>query len=323
MKARERILARVRRALAGRPEAALPPVPEGPALSREEAFSLFKARLSAAGARVERLSSLEEARAFLKEAEAGAKTAWVSPLVPAPLRPELPEAPPEEAELGVSRATAGVAETGSVVLSSREGRRGQLLVPRHLVWLFEDDLYGTLLEALRAVRGEDASALALHSGPSKSADIGQIMVKGVHGPGELWVGVLSLKIGKEVVESTEGRVLRSSEEGGVMPAEKLKKQLESLVFGQAVLKTIDKGRKFRLVGISESGDTLYLQPERSENVYGLPFQYLVVAAQLLPEIGLSALNTSKADQILAEHLGIKSTHRASYILAILRELGYL
>ncbi len=203
MKARERILARVRRALAGRPEAALPPVPEGPVLSREEAFSLFKARLSAAGARVERLSSLEEARAFLKEAEASLKAAWVSPLVPGPLRPELPEAPPEEAELGVSRAAAGVAETGSVVLSSREGRRGQLLVPRHLVWLFEDDLYGTLLEALRAVRGEDAAALALHSGPSKSADIGQIMVKGVHGPGELWVGVLAFRFEEAKSEPLE------------------------------------------------------------------------------------------------------------------------
>jgi len=193
MKARERILARVRRALAGRPEAALPPVPEGPALSKEEAFSLFKNRLSAAGARVERLGALEEARAFLKEAGARAKTAWVSPFVPGTLRPELPVALPEEAELGVSRATAGVAETGSVVLSSREGRRGQLLVPRHLVWLFEDDLYGTLLEALRSVQDEDAAALALHSGPSKSADIGQIMVKGVHGPGELWVGVLAFR----------------------------------------------------------------------------------------------------------------------------------
>ena len=194
MKARERILARVRRALAGRPEAALPSVPEGAALSKEEVFELFKTRLSAAGARVERLKALEEARGFLKEAEAGARTAWVSPLVPGPLRPRLPEAPPEEAELGVSRAVAGVAETGSVVLSSREGRRGQLLVPRHLVWLLEDDLYGTVLEALRAVRSENAAALALHSGPSKSADIGQIMVKGVHGPGELWVGVLAFRL---------------------------------------------------------------------------------------------------------------------------------
>jgi L-lactate dehydrogenase complex protein LldG len=31
------------------------------------------------------------------------------------------------------------------------------------------------------------SAMGLYSGPSKSADIGQILVKGVHGPGRLVV----------------------------------------------------------------------------------------------------------------------------------------
>ncbi|MGC8905434.1 LUD domain-containing protein, partial [Thermus sp.] len=35
------------------------------------------------------------------------------------------------------------------------------------------------------------AALGLHSGPSKSADIGQVMVKGVHGPGRLVVVVLT------------------------------------------------------------------------------------------------------------------------------------
>jgi L-lactate dehydrogenase complex protein LldG len=35
------------------------------------------------------------------------------------------------------------------------------------------------------------SAVGLHSGPSKSADIGHIMVKGVHGPGRLIAAVIS------------------------------------------------------------------------------------------------------------------------------------
>ena len=35
------------------------------------------------------------------------------------------------------------------------------------------------------MRADLPSAIGLHSGPSKSADIGQIMVKGVHGPGRV------------------------------------------------------------------------------------------------------------------------------------------
>lgn len=74
-------------------------------------------------------------------------------------------------------------------LSSEDGRRVQLLPPVHLVLLERDRLYPTLLEALLALEGLP-SALGLHSGPSKSADIGQVMVKGVHGPGRLIVILL-------------------------------------------------------------------------------------------------------------------------------------
>ena len=190
MKARERILSRIRRALLGRPEAALPGLPESPPLSKEEALSLFVRRLLAAGAMVAVLRDEEEVEAFKRRAAEGAKSVYAGKEVPLLLVPELPAAPPEEADLGVSLARLAVAETGSLVLSSREGRRGQLLVPRHLVWVYDRLLVGRLREALALLKDEEASLLALHSGPSKSADIGQIMVKGVHGPGELWVGVI-------------------------------------------------------------------------------------------------------------------------------------
>jgi L-lactate dehydrogenase complex protein LldG len=47
---------------------------------------------------------------------------------------------------------------------------------------------GAALDAARE-RAPLPAALALHSGPSKSADIGRILVRGVHGPGRLVAAV--------------------------------------------------------------------------------------------------------------------------------------
>lgn len=187
--ARQRILRRVRRALAGRPVAELPTGPWR-AVGPEDAVQRFLAHATAAGVETQRFASPEAARSWLEDWSAAFASAAVSPRVPALLAPPLPAAAPEEAELGVSRALAAIADTGSVLLSSAEGRRLQLLPPAHLVWVDEAEVVQHLGEALGALKDAPPSALALHSGPSKSADIGQIMVQGVHGPGRLVVAVV-------------------------------------------------------------------------------------------------------------------------------------
>jgi hypothetical protein len=96
----------------------------------------------------------------------------------------------EDAPLGISWAIGAIAETGTVLVSSRDGRRTQLLPPSHLVFIPQEKIYGTLLEAMNALKSDLPAAIGLHSGPSKSADIGQIMVKGVHGPGRLVAAVV-------------------------------------------------------------------------------------------------------------------------------------
>ena len=70
-------------------------------------------------------------------------------------------------------------------MCARDGRRAQLLPPVLVVLLDATTVHATLADALGAVRDELPAAIGLHSCPSKSADIGQVMVKGVHRPGRV------------------------------------------------------------------------------------------------------------------------------------------
>ena len=90
---------------------------------------------------------------------------------------------------GVSRALYGLADTGSVVLaaSSEEPRANSLLPDVHVSLLAEDRILAGLAELFEAVGAELPSALAIVTGPSRSGDIEQQLVVGVHGPGEVHV----------------------------------------------------------------------------------------------------------------------------------------
>ncbi len=196
--ARERILGRIREANRERepiehpgslPEALEPPGPFGEA-GRADPVGGFEARLRATGGEVVRLADEAAALVWLEEFAREFESVSVCVGVPDVLQPALPAAQPSEAALGVSLAVGAAAQTGSLLLSSREGRRSQLLPPVHLVWVRAEDVYTTLGEALRTCREDLPAVLALHSGPSKSADIGQILITGVHGPGRIIAAVL-------------------------------------------------------------------------------------------------------------------------------------
>lgn len=188
---RTRILARIARANAGRN---VPPHPgrlETPAPS--DPAAAFAARFAASGGEVVVLdeAALDSAAGerspgeWLGDFIAGLRLETpgvaVGAGVPAGLRPPGPFAPPETAGAGVCLAWAAVAETGSLALESTGGRATQLLPPVLVVWV--QRVFCRLADALAELAPSLPAAVGLHSGPSKSADIGGRTVVGVHGPG--------------------------------------------------------------------------------------------------------------------------------------------
>ena len=93
---------------------------------------------------------------------------------------------------GVSKGLYGLADTGSVVLaaSPEEPRARSLLPDVHVTLLHEDRILSGLDELFAALGDDLPSALAIVTGPSRSADIEQKLAVGVHGPGEVHVVLL-------------------------------------------------------------------------------------------------------------------------------------
>ena len=187
MSARERILARVRAALEKRPRAPHPGSFKGARTGEPPSDPVdgFVAAFTRSGGEVARVPDEAAASAWLATFASGFRSVAVGATVPPSLVPALANAPPDAAALGLSVAVAAVAETGTLVLDARDGRLTQLLPSTHVVFLRGAAVHATLAGMLAALRPDLPSALGLHSGPSKSADIGQILVRGVHGPGRV------------------------------------------------------------------------------------------------------------------------------------------
>ncbi len=92
---------------------------------------------------------------------------------------------------GFTTCKGGIAETGSLVVwpSTQEPRLLSLVPPVHIALLFARDLNNTLTEVLTEQAWQDGmpTNALLISGPSKSADIAQVLAYGVHGPKRLIV----------------------------------------------------------------------------------------------------------------------------------------
>ncbi|MCX6621763.1 MAG: lactate utilization protein [Acidobacteria bacterium] len=100
----------------------------------------------------------------------------------------------EPAEVGITSADYALADTGSLVMlsSGAEARMISLLPLIHLAIIRADCILSGLdeLYTLAPLPMERTSSMVLITGPSRTADIEQILVRGVHGPGEIHVVVV-------------------------------------------------------------------------------------------------------------------------------------
>ena len=91
--------------------------------------------------------------------------------------------------VSVTPCLALIADTGTAVVSARlsHGRRRGLVEPVHVIEATAGQLVPDLGAALRLIGPELAasSAVTLVTGPSRTADIEQNLIRGVHGPGEV------------------------------------------------------------------------------------------------------------------------------------------
>lgn len=200
MTARDEILARLERG--GEMPELTPRRREYPDLAEQ-----FSAALTANGGEVLRAASKAEAAAQLAGLldELGAERVAAHRAELADF-PGIPEQSPSQAwafaedetdyrawcaqaEVGITRAETALAETGSLVLASgaETARMTSLLPPVHIVLLAESRIVPSLFEWVKQRPGSMPANLVLVSGPSKTADIEQTMIVGVHGPKRLVV----------------------------------------------------------------------------------------------------------------------------------------
>ncbi len=94
-------------------------------------------------------------------------------------------------DIGITSADYALADTGSLVMlsSPHEARMISLLPPAHIAVLPRERILTGLDELFSILPhpAEQSSSMVLITGPSRTADIEQILVRGVHGPGQITV----------------------------------------------------------------------------------------------------------------------------------------
>jgi L-lactate dehydrogenase complex protein LldG len=96
----------------------------------------------------------------------------------------------ETADIGISGAEFGVAETGSIFMDSFsvESRLVSSLPPVHIVFIRSGDIVSDIDDALAIITASfNRGYISFITGPSRTADIERVLAIGVHGPSRLMI----------------------------------------------------------------------------------------------------------------------------------------
>jgi len=215
--AREVILNKLREAVLAPKNESLrpPPVKKGDTVDTDALVEMFKTKAAAAAAVVKRTGTIPEAAglvvSLMKEdglnsaivsgeeiiEKAGIETALRSSGIAVITRPPDPAAHKEAcftADAGITGASYGVAETGSLamIFNAQNPRLISHAPFSHIALLSAGSIVPdteTLFARLAESRIRP-SAMALVTGPSMTADIALTAVRGIHGPGKLYIIVI-------------------------------------------------------------------------------------------------------------------------------------
>jgi L-lactate dehydrogenase complex protein LldG len=195
---RELVLGKVRAALSGRARSAYPAYEPGLAVTAagRAAAEAGADRVAIFAERLERVRG----RTFTDPAslaawlqETGARRGYCDPLLLPLVRPAfgslvldtvLDRRRIDDHGFGITRATAAIAETGTLILTDGDTSRrlGALAPWVHVAVLDRSAIFATLEDAIGSL-GSDPNVIWV-TGPSKTADVEGILIEGVHGPGE-------------------------------------------------------------------------------------------------------------------------------------------
>lgn len=195
--ARENILGRVRRSL-GRPyggaPASVPPVRLTPGdLPLELKIEQFSSALEKLAGKTFVARTPESAADHVRAIVGDRPVVTTNSPVLTRCGISYESVPTADAAVGITGAEYALADTGTlVVMSATEARLASLLPPVHIAVIESGCILSGLDELLtrEPMPGDRTASMVLITGPSRTADIEQILVRGVHGPGELHVVIL-------------------------------------------------------------------------------------------------------------------------------------